>query len=152
GNWQACVDCHTIGAGEMKTNRVLADVDRSSPGAVMFSMPPQKHPGIVGEPAQACAECHKAPVRELPTRIEKTRFDHGAHLRPGFTAADCARCHATRIDGTTASSQIGLPWKGGDSSGIEPSSLLTFDVGACDECHAGIRVEPSSLARHVEQR
>lgn len=152
GNWQACVDCHTIGVGDMKTNRLLADVDRSAPGSVTFSMPPQKHPGIVDKPAQACEECHKAPVRELPTRIEKTRFDHAAHLREGFTAADCDRCHVTRINATTSSSQIGSPWKGGAASGVAPEALLTFDIGACNECHAGIRVEPSSIARHVEQR
>jgi hypothetical protein len=148
GDWTACVACHEFDRGPMKSNRPVARVDRTVPGAVAFKMPVQKHVGLAVKPGQDCIGCHLTGVPARPSRIENVRFDHATHLPSSFTPTDCAACHAT-IDGTARSREIGREWSDAQPASTEAQSILNFDLSACSSCHPGIAVDPASIAKRA---
>jgi hypothetical protein len=130
----------------MKSNRVEAQVLRSEPGAVRFELPAAAHPGLIGQPAESCADCHKAALPAKTTRASRSaRFDHAQHVAKDAAPQSCAVCH---LDVATAdgSTHIGVPFSGAVPAALDPASLLTFDQDACTTCHPGIAIDAASLA------
>lgn len=151
GERDACVSCHLFGAGDMKKDRPRAEVVRPEPGALAFTMPAQRHPGIVGPPSESCSECHRAPVPELPSRIVRAHFEHASHLPPEPTAEHCAACHARTVDAAKGSRDLGTTLAGeAITAETHPAQYgRTYDADACARCHAGLvpEVLPSPVAR-----
>ncbi|MCZ6597110.1 MAG: hypothetical protein O7B99_05710, partial [Planctomycetota bacterium] len=132
----ACTACHVFGRGKLAEERRKEPVRRPRPS--VFLVVGQSHPWITtagGEVEATCAKCHLAPVATLPSRLGERSFDHGTHLPDeGVVASDCLRCHSA-IPGTSSPAEIGL----------------TYDAGACAECHVGAELEPD-LADQIEPR
>ncbi len=161
GTSMACTDCHLFGAPDMAGTRALVQVQRPRP--TTFLVESQRHPFITGSElgeAADCADCHFAPVPELPSRIVEKRFNHTTHL-PDLASTPledvlerCADCHAANVAKAASSQDIGRVY--GDTRGLSkatsPQSLvspatgkapptspygLTYDPAACVDCHFG---------------
>ena len=144
GEWQDCAGCHTFAgpASDFAGERPSADVLRRRPRT--FRIATQAHPLVSGESVdEACSECHRAPVRELPSRIQEKPFQHATHLPPDPEADDCADCHGARVDLATASADIGTV-AGERALGTDDATIgLTYDPSACARCHLGSPPVPS---------
>lgn len=138
GSWQSCAPCHGVKNPSFADNRVFAEVDRTRP--TRFRIESQKHPHISVQAGEAieesCAECHRQPVKELPSRIREARFRHATHLPPNAGPDSCAGCHGAAVSTAETSASLGLPGAAG--------SPVTYDAAACTTCHLGS--PPEALA------
>jgi len=138
GSWQSCTPCHDISNPSFADNRVVAQVERAHPAR--FRIESQKHPHISVEAGESidesCAECHRQPVKELPSRIREARFQHATHLPPNAGPETCVGCHGSVVSGAETSASIGLPGASGHA--------VTYDAAACTACHLGS--PPEALA------
>lgn len=126
GEVDNCSGCHTVGTGEMKTNRPRTEVSRPRPAS--FRIETQAHPFITGASAtqtEDCARCHLAPLREAPSRIQEKEFSHATHLPAEPRAEDCLACHASKIGATNTSAEI----------------KQTYGAETCSRCHRGGEIE-----------
>ena len=149
--WETCQTCHAFGNGPLGDVPRRATVTRLSPTG--FQLLSQAHPFITpGEAGQeSCADCHKADLDSLPSRIGRRRFTHETHV-PEWDPSDpssletieatCVTCHASRVFSTSGSADIGVVVDGRriDESSDEwdTHGLLTYDPTACAECHRGV--------------
>jgi len=150
GEWGSCTSCHSFGEGDLKSLRPQTAVERAIVGEVRFLMPAQRHPGISGTPDQACADCHRAPLPETPSRIAGQRFDHASHLDSDPTAQDCQVCH-TSVASAAGPTAIGLAWDEARAGLAPAAQLLTFDLASCGSCHPGIALDPASLTTRTRR-
>jgi len=127
GQVDNCAGCHTVGAGEMKTNRPQVLVSRSR--SQSFRVTTQAHPFITGASTPAgsedCTKCHVAPLTSAPSRIQEKKFVHATHLPPEPKAEDCLACHASRVSNAKIPAEI----------------AQAYDPAACARCHRGGEVE-----------
>lgn len=129
-DWQRCEACHVFPSASMQNVRPHTTVRRSA--KLAFTIEVQAHPHITtadrADPqAQACADCHRAPVATLPSRIQTKAFDHASH------PTDCARCHAP-VAAATGAATLGVAQAG--QPGEDPG-YRTFDLAKCGDCHRG---------------
>ncbi len=152
GEWQAwgCMQCHSFAqSGALALDRPEAQVRRRT--STRFLVTSQVHPHIAGEQKTDvykgnCVQCHRAPVKELPSRIGEREFNHASHLPENPSAEHCDRCHGARVQ--HAQSSVALAEQLSGASLLGPNSEqkqqlgLTFDLAACAECHLGGVLQP----------
>lgn len=144
GQWTSCAACHALEGGThaaFKARRPTAAVDRLPAGAARFVVLSQNHPGVSGSVDQDCAACHRAPLRELPSRVSGARFEHASHLGPQPTAQDCLACHKDAAASADPSG-IGLAWDPARAEAAPLESRASFEMTGCAACHPGIRLDP----------
>jgi len=82
-----------------------------------------------------CAECHRAVVAALPTRLIEKAFTHRTHLPAEPTQKDCAGCHETAENAANSLAMAGTDFR-------------TYSLKSCATCHWGgevtERVEPKA--------
>ncbi|MGK0481382.1 MAG: hypothetical protein ACJAQ3_001355, partial [Planctomycetota bacterium] len=151
GDWNSCSGCHEFGAEDFASNRPQVEVKRRSIG--LFRVETQSHPHISvkdGESvADSCARCHRQPVEDLPSRIQEAAFQHGSHLPPEPTPADCVSCHGATVVGAESSSDIGTRFTAspGALNTLEGDQVgLVYDSSACAKCHLGADPLPAQDA------
>ncbi|MBI4607128.1 MAG: hypothetical protein HY721_34625 [Planctomycetes bacterium] len=129
-----CQGCHVLGlVTDMKGARPQVEVRRERPGT--FSVESQEHPLIIeGDRRGDCAaECHRAVLSVLASRIQGVSFQHATHLPPaGVTQEYCEPCHKG-IAATKRPREIAT--EGG---------VPLYDATACGECHKGDAPEPDA--------
>lgn len=144
GKWTDCAACHVLEGGAhaaFEDRRPAVAVDRLPAGSARFIVLSQKHPGVSGAVDQDCAACHRAPLRELPSRVSGVRFEHASHLGPQPTTQDCLACHKDAASSKDPSG-IGLAWDPAPAQPPSAESRATFDMSGCAQCHPGIRLDP----------
>lgn len=136
--WKDCAACHELGKPDMAGLRPEVSVQRWTERTFVFEG--QTHPHITttgvtrtiaegGRTLQKeCADCHRANVPELPTRLIEKSFTHKTHLPANATDKDCAVCH------TSASAA-------GDSLSLAGDDFRTYTLDACAKCHWGGEVK-----------
>lgn len=138
--WQDCARCHEFGEPDLKGRRPKVEVARHTERTFLF--PASTHPDITskgvrrsdqaGRPTvQDCADCHRAKVPELPSRIVRSVFRHDSHLPPDPKAADCATCHPTALEARDAAALA--------------ASYRTYSLASCSNCHWGGEVKEEAV-------
>ncbi|MCA8960994.1 MAG: hypothetical protein KDC38_10805 [Planctomycetes bacterium] len=139
GEVDDCQECHGVGEPPSKTARAMVDIRRRKP--IRFAITSQAYDFItVGDgPIDAsCSKCHKAPVRELPSRIQLRPFNHATHLpadRSLVTAETCRACHAD-VAKTATSAEMDV----------------TFSLDACGRCHKSMSQVEAEFPEEIETR
>lgn len=145
--WENCQKCHGFGSSPMSEDRREVTVERIRPGA--FQVLSQAHPAITGDDLglESCAQCHKADLDSLPSRIGSRRFTHESHV-PEWGSVDleqiestCTECHNSRIADSASSADIGTLLNGREFDSEQQRDLyegLTYDPAACSRCHRGV--------------
>ncbi len=154
-DWDAkgsrCLTCHEFGQPDIANLRPQATVQRVY--AKDFEISVQYHPGIVLEDrAQTCAECHRAEVGELPSRVEVRAFNHDTHLpNPELvTQEDCDSCHDSNVAQTKRSEDLGVFFYGTRLEAEDPRFGLTYNPGACAKCHKGAQPVPNQSFKELQ--
>lgn len=148
GSWQSCTPCHDFAQPDFLANRPLVQVERRRPG--VFRIETQMHPHITTAPGesieQSCAECHRQPVAELPSRIQEAPFRHASHLPAEPSAEDCLRCHGPNVSLAEFSGDLGRRLAQGGVLAAAPEAQvgLVYDPASCTECHLGAAPVASS--------
>ena len=136
GSWQSCTPCHDVSNPSFADNRVFAEVARTRPAR--FRIESQKHPHISVEAGgaieESCAECHRQPVKELPSRVSEARFRHATHLPPNSGPESCVDCHGAVVSAAETSASIGLP----GASGLS----VTYDNSAAQRSNGVVSALP----------
>lgn len=140
GGWAECARCHEFGSAAFATARPQQSVQRLTGRTFEFNA--QTHPYIStvakGGSLADCATCHRAKVRELPSRLERRPFRHATHLGPQPTPQDCLGCHPSAKDATSAAALA--------------SELRTYTLAGCKNCHLGSTVKEVEVAGEVAPR
>jgi len=155
GDWEAqgCTACHAFDGRSLLEDRPTVPVRRRR--VQSFVIEKQVHPHISGneDPTllfeRSCSECHRGRIADLPSRLMTRSFSHATHLPPSPTAEHCSDCHAGRIEGAESSAMIGAFLAGRPLDLEDPSEVnagLSYDLGACGECHRGDPPQPLPLA------
>ena len=135
GSWQTCTPCHDPTDADFLTNRPTSEISRRRPG--LFRVETQVHRHITVSAGQAieetCADCHRQPVAQLPSRIQETAFKHSSHLPPSPDSASCAPCHDTTVIGAETAMELGA----GATTASTLGPKRVYDEGACAACHLG---------------
>ncbi|HIL38745.1 MAG TPA: hypothetical protein EYG26_14830 [Planctomycetes bacterium] len=141
GDWSSCETCHDPEDRDFAANRPQAQVQRRPSG--LFSIDTHAHPLITvaegEELSGSCSECHRRPVKELPSNIKNVAFSHESHLPPGAGPEACSNCHSANLALSDRSGDLGaLIVSGHDAVQVPEDQLgLIYDPAACSDCHLG---------------